>query len=193
MVFLVRETLTEEDRAAWRRIAARREKLFRSGYGLFLGLWLAMKLLGVFLTGYGGVILYWTGAEDPGLFVGVLQAIVALYAIGGGGWLLLTLPRPPKRPDKLPERDFPPSGMPDTPVRAAFFGDGCFVFWDASERVRLGYSSITAAWEDEGRFYLFFQDHPPLVLPKRGFAGGTAEDFRDFLEGEFEWLVERIK
>ena len=57
MVFLVRETLTEEDRVAWRRIAARREKLFRSGYGLFLGQWLAMKLRGKFLAGCGAVIL----------------------------------------------------------------------------------------------------------------------------------------
>ncbi len=70
MVFLVREALTEEDRAAWRRVSVRWQKLPRRGYGLFLCLWLAMKLLGVFLTGYGGVILYWTGAEDPGLFAG---------------------------------------------------------------------------------------------------------------------------
>lgn len=193
MVFLVRETLTEEDRKAWRRASDRREKLARSGYGLFLGLWLAMKLLGMFLAGCGAVVLYWTGAGDPGVFKGVLQAIMALYVIGGGGWLLLTFPRPPKRPGKLPDRDFPPSGMPDTPVRAAFFGDGCFAFWEGTGKVRLGYSSISAYWEDEGRFYLFFEDRTPLVLPKRGLAGGTEEDFRDFLEQEFGWPVERIK
>ena len=194
MVFRVRETLTEEDRKAWRRASDRREKLARSGYGLFLGLWLAMKLLGMFLAGCGAVVLYWTGAEDPGVIKGVLQAIIALYLIGGGGWLLLTLPRPPKRPGKkLPDRDFPPSGMPDIPVRAVFFGDGCFALWEGPGKVRLGYSSISAYWEDEGRFYLFFEDRTPLVLPKRGLAGGTAEEFRDFLEREFGWPVERIK
>ena len=193
MVFRVRAFLTEEDRKAWRRASAKREKLARGGYGLFLGLWLAMKLLGMFLAGCGVAILYWTGAEAPGVLPGVWQAIIALYAIGGGGWLLLTLPRPPKRPEKLPDRDFPPSGMPDTPVRAAFFGDGYFVFWEGSGKVRRGYSSISVYWEDEGRFYLFFEDRPPLVLPKRGLAGGTEEDFRDFLEREFGWPVERIK
>ncbi len=187
MVFLVREALTEEDRAAWRRVSVRWQKLPRRGYGLFLCLWLAMKLLGVFLTGYGGVILYWTGAEDPGLFAGVLRAIIALYAIGGGGWLLLTLPRPPKRPGKQPVQE------PVLIIRTVFFGDGCFMIWNASERVRLGYSSITAAWEDEGRFYLFFQDRPPLILPKRGFTGGTPEEFRGLLERELEWFVKRIK
>ena len=83
--------------------------------------------------------------------------------------------------------------MPNGPVKAAFFGDGRFVFWDVSEKVRRGYSPVAAAWEDEGRFYLFFEDRLPLVLPKRGLAGGTAEDFRDFLEREFGWPVERIK
>ena len=67
------------------------------------------------------------------------------------------------------------------------------MIWNASERVRLGHSSITAAWEDEGRFYLFFQDRPPLILPKRGFTGGTPEEFRGLLERELEWFVERIK
>lgn len=66
MVFRVRAVLTEEDRKAWRRASAKREKLARGGYGLFLGLWLAMKLLGMFLAGCGAAILYWTGAEAPG-------------------------------------------------------------------------------------------------------------------------------
>ena len=51
MVFRVRAVLTEEDRKAWRLASAKREKLARSGYGLFLGLWLVMKLLGMFLAG----------------------------------------------------------------------------------------------------------------------------------------------
>lgn len=193
MVFRVQGTLTEEDRAAWRRVSGHRQKFARSGYGFLLGLWLTMKLLGAFLLSIGVAIFYLTGVEAPGLFLGVLQAIIALYVIGAGGWLLLTLRRPPIRPEKLPDRDFPPSGMPDAPVRAVFFRDGCFTFWDASGRVRLGYSSVLCAWEDGGRFYLFFQDRPPLVLPKRGFAGGTPEDFRDFLEGELGWPVERMK
>lgn len=70
---------------------------------------------------------------------------------------------------------------------------GCFSIWIPAERIRLGYSSVTAVWGDEGRFYLFFEDRPPLLLPKRGFSGGTAEEFRDFLEQEFGWPVERIK
>ena len=81
--------------------------------------------------------------------------------------------------------------MPDTPVRAVFFEDGCFGFWDASGKVRRGYSSVAAAWEDEGRFYLFFRDRPPLVLPERGLDGGTPEAFRDFLEQKLGTPVER--
>ena len=91
-----------------------------------------------------------------------------------------------------PGRDFPPSVMLDGPVKAAFFRDGCFVFWDVSEKVRRSYSSIAAVWEDEGRFYLLFQDRPPLVLPKRGFSGGEPEAFRNFLEGEQDVPVERM-
>lgn len=193
MVFLVRETLTEEDKTAWKRVSIRRQKLARSGYGLFLSLWLAMKLLGAYVCGIGLLILYVTAVADPGLIMGVLQAAMALCAIGAGGWLISTFLRPPIRPEKLPERDSPPPGIPDTPVWAVFFGDNRFFFRDALEKVCMSYSSIISIWEDAGRFYLFFKDCPPLVLPKRGFAGGTPEDFRDFLEKEFGWPVERIK
>lgn len=192
MVFLVRETLTEEDREAWKRVSVRRRKLARNGYGCLLSLWLAMKLLGAFVFGCGALILYLTEVADPGLIMGVMQAAIALCTIGAGSWLIWTLRRPPIRPERPPERDSPPSRMPDTAVWAVFFGDGNFLFWDDSERVRLSYSSIIDAYEDAGRFYLFFEDRPPLVLPKRGFAGGTAEDFRDFLEKEFGWPIERV-
>lgn len=67
------------------------------------------------------------------------------------------------------------------------------MFWDVSEKVRRSYSSIAAVWEDEGRFYLLFQDRPPLVLPKRGVVQGTPEDFRDFFERKLGRPVERIK
>ena len=81
----------------------------------------------------------------------------------------------------------------DIPLRAVFFGDGCFSIWTPTKRIRLGYSSISAAWEDEGRFYLFFTGRPPLVVRKSGLGRWMPEDFRDFLEQEFGWPVERIK
>lgn len=81
--------------------------------------------------------------------------------------------------------------MPDMPVRAVFFGDGSFTFWESSKKARLGYQAVAAAWEDEGRFYLSFQDRPPLVLPKRGLGRWMPEDFRDFLERELGKPIER--
>ena len=95
---------------------------------------------------------------------------------------------PQEAAGRLPGEDSP---LPD-PVRAAFFENGCLVFWDAAGKVRLGYSSIAAAWEDGGRFYLFFRDRPPLVLPERGLDGGTPEAFRDFLERKMGAPVERV-
>lgn len=193
MVFFIRETLTEEDRAGWRRVSARRNRAYRSGYRILLALWLTMKLLGLFLLGCGSQILFEVGMDDPGFFAGVLCAIEAMLCLLGGGWLILVLRHPPLRPEPLPKEDFPRFGMPDVPVRALFFGDGYFVFGGVSESVRLPYSVVESVWEDQGRFYLFFADRPPLVLPKRGFVSGTPEDYRGFLEQEQVCPVWRVK
>lgn len=190
MVFLVRETLTEEDRAAWRSLAAQRERTARKKHRKAVRGWVWDKICAVGITAFG-VLTLWAVASG-GMKAG--WVIWGLLMLAAGSWMFITVGRCPAwKPVFPPGRDFPRSGMPDTPVKAAFFGDGHFVFWDASEKVRRGYSSITAVWEDKGRFYLFFQDRPPLVLPKRGFAGETPEEFQDFLEGEFGWPVERIK
>lgn len=190
MVFHVQETLTEEDRATWRRLAARREEAARKKHRKTVRSWLGDKLCGVGITLFG--ILTLCAVASGGMKAG--WAVWGLILLFGGPWMFLASGHYPVRETASPpSQDFPPSGMPDLPVQVVFFGDGCFTFWDASGKVRLGYSSITSAWEDAGRFYLFFADRPPLVLPKRGFARGTPEDFRNFLEGEIEWIVERIK
>lgn len=193
MVFLVRETLTEEDRAAWRRLAARRKKKFRSGYGVLLILWFLMKLLGLTFLGFVGFSLFVILPSESWIFLKICFLIEAACFGYLGLGLLRIFFRPPIRPDNSFKKDFPPSNMQDTAVRAVFFGDGCFTFWDTSGKIRLGYSAITSFWEDAGRFYIFFQDRPPLVLPKRGFAGGMPEDFRDFLENTLGFPVERVK
>lgn len=189
MVFRVQGTLTEEDRATWRRLAAHRERTARKKHRKAVRSWLGEKLWAVYGVAWG-LLTLWGVAH--GMAVG--WVILALFLLTVSPWMFIKAGRCPVwEPASPPGQDFPPSGMPDAPVRAVFFRDGCFTFWDASGRVRLGYSSVLCAWEDGGRFYLFFQDRPPLVLPKRGFAGGTPEDFRDFLEGELGWPVERMK
>lgn len=189
MVFCVRGTLLEEDRAAWRRLKAQRERAARKKHQKAVRGWFGDKLCGFGIMMYG--ILALCLAIYDGMRIG--GTICGLLMTFGGLWMFVSLGRRPVRETAAPPgQDFPPSGMPDTPVRAAFFGDGCFAFWDASGKVRLGYSSIAAAWEDEGRFYLFFQNRPPLVLPKRGFSGGEPEAFRNFLEGEQDVPVERM-
>lgn len=189
MVFRVRAVLTEEDREAWQRLAAQRERTARKKHRKAVHGWFWDKFCGFGIT-ISGILALLLGMYDG---MRIKWIIFGLLITFGGIWMFVSVGRRPVQETAAPpDQDFPPSGMPDTPVRAAFFGNGCFVFWNVSEKVRQGYSSITAVWEDEGRFYLFFQDHPPLVLPKRGFAGGTPEDFRGFLEREFGWPVERI-
>lgn len=190
MVFRVQGVLTEEDRAAWRRLAARRERVSRKKHQKAVCGWFWDKLCGFGIMTFGIVALFLCAYDD--MKIGWM--IFGLFATFGGLWMFLASGHCPVRETASPHgQDFPPSGMPDLPVRAVFFGDGWFTFWDASGKARLGYSSITDAWEDAGRFYLFLADHPPLALPKCGFAGGTPEDFRGFLERELERPVERMK
>lgn len=186
MVFLVRGTLTEEDRAGWRRLAAQRERTARKKRRREVLSWLGDKFCGLICVLMGAVMLYAIVSGGASAWYLLCAPFMLI-----GGVLVLVIQRhcPAGEVERLSGEDSP---LPD-PVRAAFFGDGCFAFWDASGKVRLGYSAIAAAWEDEGRIYLFFRDRPPLVLPKRGFAGGTAEDFRDFLERELGFPSERIK
>lgn len=190
MVFRVRAFLTEEDRKAWRRLAAQRERSARKKHRKAVRGWLGVKLCGIGNTVFGALMLCAVISGGMRAAWGILASVLTVTGL----WIFLTAGRCPVWELFSPSgRDFPPSVVPNGPAKAAFFGDGYFVFWEGPGKVRLGYSSISAYWEDEGRFYLFFEDRPPLVLPKRGLAGGTAEDFRDFLEQEFGWPVERIK
>ncbi len=190
MVFRVRGTLTKEDRAAWRRLAVRYDRSVVKKYRTAKRERLKMKLSAWLMLIISGVGLF--AAVSGG--ISPWMAPLMLFLIITGIFLLFFVKQPEiKPPTRLFEYDFPPSDMPDTPVRAAFFEDGCFVFWNAAERVRLGYAAITAAWEDAERFYLFLRNRPPLVLPKRGFAGEMSEDFRGFLGNTIDFPMKSMK
>lgn len=200
MVFRVRAALTEEDREAWQRLIKRKKRgdqlsrwIDRIVYGIAWAGWLMFKFFGLVSFYCAVAFPLRLIADGAPLWLEVIFVFLSVVLIGCGIRLLTLFPRSPGRPSPLDRPNFLPSELPDTPVWAVFFGDGNFLLWDAAGWVRLGYSSILCAWEDEGRFYLFFRDRPPLVLPKRSFAGGTPEDFRDFLERELGWPVERIK
>lgn len=120
-------------------------------------------------------------------------AIWGLITMIGGLWIFLATGRYPARETAYsPGQDFPPSGIVNLSIQAVFFEDGYFAFWDDLGKIRLRYSSILCTWEDKGRFYLFFQDRSPLVLPKRGFVRCIPENFRDLLERELGRSVERL-
>lgn len=186
MVFLVRETLTEEDRAAWRRLRDKRiREVRRERRRNTLG-WLADVLSAFLCTAMGAAALYAIARGKMSAW----YLLAAPFMLVGGACILLTRGRIPARETGLlPGEELPFS---DT-VRAVFFGDGCFAFWDTSGKVRMGYSSIHDIWEDEGRFYLFFKDRPPLVVRKSGLGRWMPEDFRDFLENTLGFPVERVK
>lgn len=189
MVFLVREILTEEDWAAWRELSAQRERAARKKRRRSIRGWLGDKLCGIANAVFGASML--CAVVSGGMKAA--WAVFGLILIIGGFWMFLAAGRRPAREAACsPAQDFPPSGIVNGSIRAVFFEDGCFVFWDASGKTRLRYSSILCAWEDKGRFYLFFQDRSPLVLPKRGFAGCIPENFRDLLERELGRPVERL-
>lgn len=193
MVFRIKAELTEEDRAAWRLLALQREKARRKKRWAAVRIWLGNKLLSLSLVVFGILGMYALSLGRATLRDQVYIGVVSPLFLFGGILICVVNPYPFKRSKPLSEKDFPPSGLLDAPVRAAFFGDGCFVFRASGEKIRLGYSTVTGAWEDGGRFYLFFADRPPLVLPKRGLGRWMPEDFRDFLERELEVPVERMK
>lgn len=185
MVFCVRGTLLEEDRAAWRRLKAQWERKARRKRRREVLSWLGDKFCGLICVLMGAAML--CAVVSGGVNAWYLLCVPFMLI---GGVLALVIQRhcPAGEAERLPGED---SSLPD-PVRAAFFGDGCFAFWDASGKVRREYSSVAAAWEDGERFYLFFRDRPPLVLPGRGLDGGTPEAFRDFLEQKLGAPVERM-
>lgn len=193
MVFRIKAELTEEDRAAWRRLAASRDQALRRKCQAAVWEWVKDKL--PILPGMAFCIagLYAVSLGRGPLLKRISVGVFSLLFLLAGVLAFVARPYPAKRSEHLPIWDFPPTAMLDIPVRAAFFGDGCFVFRASGEKIRLGYSTITGAWEDGGRFYLFFADRPPLVLPKRGLDRWMPEDFRDFLERELEVPVERMK
>ena len=199
MVFFIRETLTAEDRAAWTQFAARRKRdearcrrCDQILYGIIWVLWLALKFFGLFSIICGAAFLPDCVGADVPLWLRFIGVSAAVVLIGCGIRLLFLFRHSPGWPPPMAELSVPAVELSDVQVQAAFFEDGCFTFWNASEKVRLGYSSITGAWEDGDRFYLFLAGRPPLVLPKRGLARWMPEDFRDFLERELGAPVERI-
>lgn len=183
MVFLVCQTLTEEDRTGCRKAAERWCKSVHrppEGWGSRIFICLYLTALSCFVL---GLLLKVNGSiwNPFGIFVMVCALV---------NWVMYW-PRPLRapvffKPEPAPE-------WQDIPLRVIFFGDGSFSVWTPTERTRLGYSSISSAWEDEGRFYLFFQDHPPLIVRKSGLGRWMPEDFRDFLELELGCPIERIK
>ena len=183
MVFLVRETLTEEDKTACRKAAARWCKsIHKPPEG-----WGSRIFVCLYLTGMGCFVLKFLLETNVSIWnplgISTMVCVLLLWAI--------VWPRPLRAPVFF--KPVPAPEWQDTPLRVVFFGDGCFSIWTPMGKTRLGYSSITSVWEDEGRFYLFFQDRPPLVVRKSGLGRWMPEDFRDFLEREFGWPVERIK
>lgn len=189
MVFLVRGILTEEDWSAWRELATQRERVSRKKRRRSIRGWLGNKLCGIANTVFGTLTL--CAVVSGGMKAA--WAIWGLITMIGGLWIFLTTGRYPARETAYsPGQDFPPSGIVNLSIRAVFFEDGYFAFWDDSGKIRLRYSSILCTWEDKGRFYLFFQDRSPLVLPKRGFVRCIPENFRDLLERELGRPVERL-
>lgn len=182
MVYFVKDALTAEDLKAWRRLAVQWDRQAYGGYRILMTLWLSMKLLGLFCLVRGGLALYLCGISfrDRRLLEGLLYTVMGLIPSMGGIGLLLLLWKPPIRPRQA----LPPFGMPDVPVQAVFFEDGGFSFWEASKKIRLGYQAVDSVWEDSGRFYLFFQERSPLVLPKRGLKCQGPESFQRLLERE---------
>ncbi len=176
MVFRIRADLTSEDREGL--AAACRRKAHRVPARA------ARRLLCLYVT---ALDIFTLALMMPNYGVWNPAVLFLLLCLGIAWAVIWPWAPAPSSPALPPE-------WQSASVRAAFFGDGCFVFWNASERTRLGYSALTAVWEDGGRFYLLLRDRPPLVLPKRGLAGGQMpEDFRDFLERESGGPVERIK
>lgn len=189
MVFLVREILTEEDWAAWRELATQKEWVSRKKHRRSIRGWIDNKLCGIANTVFGALTL--CAVVSGGMKA--VWAIWGLILMIGGLWIFLATGRYPAREMAYsPGQDFPPSGIVNLSIRAVFFEDGYFAFWDDLGKIRLRYSSILCTWEDKGRFYLFFQDRSPLVLPKRGFVRCIPENFRDLLERELGRPVERL-
>ncbi len=189
MVFFIKETLSAEDRAAWRKLAVHWDKAIRKKRRAAVRDWVEWKITGLSSLVFGGLIAF---AVVKGS-MRVLWIFYSLFLVIGGICILAAKPPRIERAASLSKENFPPPEATDTPVRAVFFEDGCFIFWASSKKNRLGYQAITAAWEDEGRFYLFIQDRPPLVLPKRGLGRWMPEDFRDFLERKLEEPVRRVE
>jgi len=187
MVFFIKETLTAEDKMAWRQMMVKREKAVRKERRAVARDWAERKIMGFSCIIFGVLIAF--AVVRGG--VGGLWIFFSLYCVFGGVCILAWKPPRIEQTVSLPASGLPPSRITDMPVRAVFFGDGCFSFWESSKKTRLGYHAVTAAWEDTGRFYLFFQDRPPLILPKRGLGRWMPEDFRDFLDQELEQPVRR--
>ncbi len=189
MVFLVREILTEEDWTAWRELATQRERIARKKHQRLIRGWFGNKLCGIANTVFGTLTL--CAVVSGG--TKAAWAVLGLVLMIGGFWIFLETGHYPAREMSYsPGQDFPPSGIVNLSIRAIFFEDGYFAFWDTSGKTRLRYSSILCTWEDKGRFYLFFQDRSPLVLPKRGFVRCVPENFRDLLEWELGRPVESL-
>lgn len=176
-MFFVQGTLTKEDRKAWRKTAARWDRIIRRRRRTAVREGMAG---GISLLVFGGLVL--SAGVTGGM--GAFWITGSLLSLAGGYFLASAARVDQRMPSRLPKDCFPPRKGGDIPVRAVFFGDGCFAFWGRRGKIRLGNRRIIASWEDESLFYLFLDSHPPLVLPKRGFVRRTPEEFRSFLKEE---------
>lgn len=189
MVYFIKDTLTAEDHAVWQRLAILRDKAIRKKRRDAIRIWIEGKLTGVLSAVFGGLTLFAVAKGD----MPKPYAFFSLLFIIGGVMIFWKEHFPVQRAAGLPEKDFPPSGLPDMPVRAVFFEDGSFTFWEASKKIRSGYQAVDSVWEDSGCFYLFFQERPPLVLPKRGLGRQGSEGFRRFLKQVLGKPVQQIE
>lgn len=176
MVFLVRQVLTAEDWTAGQRLIVYRNKIVQRERRRIVRDWVGTKLSAVVC------LVFCVQAAVVYAKLGQRWLLAALLFFLIAGICMLAESYPAKQTDGLPGMDISFSDMPDTPVLAVFFEDGFFCFWEASEKTRLSYYAVVELWEDKERLYLFFREHPPLILRKNCLTGGkTPEEFKNFL------------
>ena len=85
MVFRVRAFLTEEDRKAWRRLAAQRERSARKKHRKAVRGWLGVKLCGIGNTVFGALMLCAVISGGMRAAWGILASVLTVT----GPWIFL--------------------------------------------------------------------------------------------------------